>query len=458
MIMSSDSSAIFHRSLTKEYDVASGGAGVYLVQPDGTRTLDGSSGAAVSCLGHGHTVVIEAIVEQARKLAFAHSSFFTSDPAEELAHFLIEQSAREFSKVMFLSSGSALSRACTNENTYLLDHPGSEAVESAIKIARQYHVSRGQPQRVNFICREYAYHGNTLGALSAGFNPPRRQTFEPLLSPAFHHVSPCFFSRDAKEGEVEDAYVDRLIEEYEEMFATLGGSSVAAVLIEPISGATLGSVPAARGYLARLRELCDKHGALLIFDEVMCGMGRAGTLHAWQSLGGVAPDIQTIGKGLGAGYQPISAILVNPRVHRLMQESQSKHPFISGHTYQGHSIGCAAALATQKTLVKDDLLNNVKSMGEILVRELSNRVPMLKEVRGVGLFQTVEFATEPNRRIAADVAKVCFSNGAAVYLCSPATDSIMFAPPFIIKEAEVEELVQIFVTSVKEVLQEKGME
>ncbi|EXJ82095.1 hypothetical protein A1O1_08164 [Capronia coronata CBS 617.96] len=431
-------SAIFHRSLNKNYEKAVGGDGIYIVAPDGSRTLDGSSGAAVSCLGHGHKAVIDAIVEQARKMAFAHTSFFTNNPAEELAQLLIDQSDNAFTKVMFLSSGS-------------------EAVESAIKLARQYHVSRGEPKRSNFICRKYAYHGNTLGALSAGYNPPRRETFEPLLSPAFHHVSRCLYPQDGREGENEDAYVDRLIQEYEDMFTALDPSSVAAVLIETMGGATLGAAPAARGYLARLRELCDQHGALLIFDEVMCGMGRAGTLHAWQSLGNVAPDLQTIGKGLGAGYQPISAILVGRQVHQVIQSSQDKYPFVSGHTYQGHAIGCAAALATQHTIIKDDLLANVRQMGDLLDRELRKRVPKLKEIRGLGLFKAVEFATQPDQRIAANIASTCLTNGLAVYLCSSAVDAVLFAPPFIITEEEVHQLVDIFVASTNQVLQEKGI-
>lgn len=331
-------------------------------------------------------------------------------------------------------------------------------MESAIKLVRQYHVAKGDTQRVNFICRKYAYHGNTLGALSAGFNPPRRQTFEPLLSSAFHHVSPCFFSRDGKDGEDEGSYVDTLIAEFEEMFDTLGPSSVAAILIEPMSGATLGAAPAAQGYLSRLRDMCNKHDALLIFDEVMCGMGRPGTLHAWQSLGNIAPDLQTIGKGLGAGYQPISAVLVGSKVHQVLQSSQTKYPFISGHTYQGHSIGCAAALATQQTIVNDSLLDNVKLMGDILERELRKHVPRLKEVRGLGLFKAVEFDTQSDHPIAADVARTCLSKGAAVYTCSSAVDAILFAPPFIINEREIKELVRIFAASTKQVLEEIGMQ
>lgn len=274
-----------------------------------------------------------------------------------------------------------------------------------------------------------------------------------MLSTAFHHVSPCFFSKDAKEHEDEDAYVNRLIKEYEEMFEKLGPSSVAAVLFEPVSGATLGAVPAARGYLARLRALCDKHGALLMYDEVMCGMGRVGSLHAWQSLGGVAPDLQTIGKGLGAGYQPISAILVGSKVHGVIESGQSQHPFVSGHTYQGHSIGCAAALATQRVIANHNLLTNVQKMGDLLERELRNRTPLIKEIRGLGLFKAVEFERQPGGPLAAEVSRTCLSNGAAVYLCSSAVDAILFAPPFIINEREVHELVDIFVASVKQVLE-----
>lgn len=329
-------------------------------------------------------------------------------------------------------------------------------MESAIKMARQYHYARGEPQRVNFICRKFAYHGNTLGALAAGFNPPRRQPFDPILSTAFHHVSPCFFSRDAKQDENEDAYVERLIAEFEDMFQTLDPSSVAAVMVEPVVGATLGCAPAARGYLARLRELCDKYGALLIFDEVMCGMGRLGTMHAWQSLGNIAPDLQTIGKGLGAGYQPISAILVNSKVHEVMQSTGATHPFISGHTYQGHSIGCAAAIAVQRTIAEEDLLSNVRRMGELLEQKVRERVPLVKDIRGKGLFIGVEYATAPDRRISVDVARLCLTKGAAVYLASSAVDAIIFAPPYIINAQEVEELIGIFVEATQQALTEKN--
>lgn len=330
-------------------------------------------------------------------------------------------------------------------------------MESALKLARQYHLCLDQPDRVNFIARQYSYHGNTLGALSAGFNPPRRKAFEPLLSSNFHHVSPCFYSRDGKQDEDESHYVQGLLDQYEDAFNSLGPQTVAAVILEPVGGATLGSVPAADGYLPGLKRLCEKHGALLIFDEVMCGMGRIGTLHAWQSLGGAAPGLQTIGKGLGAGYQPISGILVSPKVHKAIEAAQDSSPLISGHTYQGHSIGCAAALAVQQIIMDENLLENVQDMGARLEELLKATVPHLKEVRGRGLFMTVEFQSHPSGHLAPEVSSRCLQNGAAVYLCSSAVDAILFAPPFIITAEEVEQLVNIFVLSVNQVLVERGV-
>ncbi|KAJ4203269.1 hypothetical protein NW767_005384 [Fusarium falciforme] len=295
------SSALLHRSLDKTYPTAVGTEGIYLLTADGRKILDGSSGAAVSCLGHGNREVIDAICEQAQKLAFAHTSFFTSDPAEELGRLIIEKSNYHFNKVLFLTSGS-------------------EAVESALKLALQYHVYNNQPQRVNIIGRKHSYHGNTLGALAAGYNPARRATFEPVLGITFHHVNRCFYQADGK-GISERAYEDGLILEFEQRFLELGPETVAAVIVEPVVGATIGSVPATSTYLPRLVELCNRYGVLTIFDEVMCGMGRVGSYHAWQSLGNVAPDLQTIGKGSGAGYQPLSAVLTGQASVRCLRDT-----------------------------------------------------------------------------------------------------------------------------------------
>ncbi|KAL2406913.1 putative aminotransferase [Exophiala dermatitidis] len=434
--------SILHRSLAKTYPNAVGGDGVYLVAANGQKVLDGSSGAAVSCLGHSHQAVIDAIIKQAQTLSFAHTSFFTNDPAEQLAALLIDQSGSAFSKVTFFSSGS-------------------EAVESALKLARHYHLCNNEPDRVNIIGRKHSYHGNTLGALAAGWNPTRRDQYAPLLSPAFHHVSRCFYSQDAAKGETPGQYVERLIKEYDEMFQQLGPTTIAAVIVEPVVGATLGSVPAVEGYLNRLRKLCDQYGSLLIYDEVMCGMGRAGTLHAWQSLGGPPPDLQTIGKGLAAGYQPLSAVLVNSRISEKLQQSRKSRVFLSGHTYQAHAIGCAAGLAVQQTLINDNLLQNVRGMGAYLVSRLTQQLPKsaVREIRGIGLFQTVEFAPiDPSGSpLASEVASLTFEKGAAVYLCSPAVDAVLFCPPFIISKSQVDELVGSFTAAVTEIMDRRKL-
>ncbi|KAH8681912.1 pyridoxal phosphate-dependent transferase [Xylariales sp. PMI_506] len=433
-------SSILHRSLVKKYPTAAKGDGVYLVTADGKRIFDGSCGAAVSCLGHGNQEVIEAICDQARSMAFAHTSFFTSDPAEELAQLLLEQSDHAFARVMWLTSGS-------------------EAVESALKVARQYHVYNGQPERVNIIGRQHAYHGNTLGALAAGDNPSRRDRFAAMLSPTFHHVSRCFYQADGN-GRTEKEYEDALIAEYEAKFQELGPGTVAAVIVEPVGGATLGAVPATTSYLPRLVELCKKHGILTIFDEVMCGMGRVGTYHAWQSLGGVAPDLQTIGKGLSAGYQPLSAVLVGKTVNDTFQKHSSE-AFVSGHTFQGHAMGCAGALMAQRIVFRDNLVDNCRYMGEVLREAIETTLPQQFQahggkLRGLGLFRAVDFGDlgkQYGGPLAKEVSERAFQLGAAVYLCSGLVDAVLLCPPFIMTETETLTLARIFVEAVESVLE-----
>lgn len=435
------SSAIFHRSVEKAYPEAVSGDGVYLVTRTGDRILDGSSGAAVSCLGHSNTEVVDAIVAQARSLSFAHTHFFTSDPAEQLARHLLAESRGAFARVMFLCSGS-------------------EAVESALKAARQFHVYRREPARVNFVGRVHSYHGNTLGALAAGNNPARRATFGPVLSPAFHHVSRCLYDADGNDKSEED-YEDGLIAEFEAKVAELGPETVAAIIVEPVVGATLGAAAATKTYLPRLRQLCDRHGILLIFDEVMCGMGRSGTYHAWEQLGGAAPDLQTIGKGLSGGYQPLSAVLMGEKVFNVFEEcSRGADKFTSGHTFQGHSVACAASLAVQRILKRDGLVENVAKMGSLLHSRLEKGLPadlveLGASVRGVGLFRAVDFGKAGGAfggPLAGEVGEETFKQGAAVYPCSSAVDGILFAPPYIITSEEIGLLVDTFLRALDRVL------
>lgn len=438
------SSAIFHRSFDKTYPEATSGDGVFLIMSSGRRILDGSSGAAVSCLGHSNQEVIDAIVAQARSLSFAHTLFFTSDPAEKLAAQILGESRGAFAKVSFMCSGS-------------------EAVESALKIARQFHVYRGETARVNFIGRVHSYHGNTLGALAAGNNPMRRATFGPILSPVFHHVSRCLYSADGA-GRTEEEYEDSLIAEFEAKVDELGPETVAAIIVEPVVGATLGAAAATKTYLPRLRKLCDSHGMLLIFDEVMCGLGRSGTYHAWEQLGGVAPDLQTIGKGLAGGYQPLSAVLMGHKVLDVFEEcSKGANKFTSGHTFQGHSIACAAGLTVQTILKRDSLLENVASMGAFLHSLLGKGLPaelveLGASVRGLGLFRAVDFGKASSALggpLAGEVGEETFKEGAAVYPCSSAVDAILFAPPFIISSEEVALLADTFLKALKNVIERR---
>uniref|UniRef100_UPI002596377B aspartate aminotransferase family protein n=1 Tax=uncultured Cobetia sp. TaxID=410706 RepID=UPI002596377B len=363
-------SHVLHRNLNQEYPTAVKGDGPYIVDREGRRYLDASGGAAVSCLGHSDEAVAQAIKDQVSQLAYAHTSFFTSDPMEQLADFLIERAPAGLDAVYFVSGGS-------------------EAVEAALKLARQYFVEIGQPQRKHLIARRQSYHGNTLGALATGGNAWRRQQFEPLLINV-SHVSPCYAYRDQQPDETPEAMGIRLAAELEAEILRLGAENVMAFVAEPVVGATLGAVTAVPGYFRRIREVCDRYGVLLILDEVMCGMGRTGSLFAAEQEG-VTADLITIAKGLGAGYQPIGATLVSQRIRDAIANGSGF--FQHGHTYIGHATACAAALAVQQTIEARDLLTRVNVLGEGLKARLNERFahhPHVGDIRGRGLFQGLE--------------------------------------------------------------------
>ncbi len=365
---------ILHRQIGTSLPTAVDGQGVEIIDHEGRRYIDACGGAAVSCLGHGHPDVIAAVKEQAERMAYAHTGFFTNEPAEELAENLIANAPDGLSHVYFVSGGS-------------------EANEAALKMARQYFVEKGEPQRRNIIARRQSYHGNTLGVLAAGGNEWRRAQFSPLLIET-HHISPCYAYRHQEQGESEEEYGLRAANELEAKIVELGADSVMAFLAEPVVGATAGAVPAATGYLKRIREICDKYGVLLILDEVMCGMGRTGTLFACEQ-DGVAPDIVTIAKGLGGGYQPIGAALLSQKIFDTF--AQGSGLFQHGHTYIGHPTACAAALAVQKVIERDELLQNVLDMGAYLRQSLDERFgqnPAVGDIRGRGLFIGIELVAE----------------------------------------------------------------
>ncbi|KES25161.1 MULTISPECIES: aspartate aminotransferase family protein [unclassified Pseudomonas] len=427
-------SHVLHRSLTQSYPTAVRGDGAYLIDSEGRRYLDASGGAAVSCLGHSDAAVIEAVRRQVGTLAYAHTSFFTTEPMEQLADFLIARAPAGMRSVYFVSGGS-------------------EAVEAALKLARQYFVEIGQPQRTHLIARRQSYHGNTLGALATGGNAWRRQQFQPLLIDV-SHVSPCYAYRDQAVGETPEAYGERLARELEAEILRLGADKVMAFVAEPVVGATLGAVPAVPGYFKRVREICDRHGVLLILDEVMCGMGRTGSLFAAEQEG-IGADLITIAKGLGAGYQPIGATLVSERIHDAI--AQGSGFFQHGHTYIGHATACAAALAVQKTIEERGLLARVRSLGLDLQQRLQQAFgahPHIGDIRGRGLFQGLELVAERDSKapfpaeakLHARIKKAAMQEGLLCYpmggtLDGRSGDHILLAPPFILEEAQLDELV-----------------
>ncbi|SMG26402.1 hypothetical protein SAMN06265784_102525 [Paraburkholderia susongensis] len=427
-------SHVFHRFPRNAMPVAVAGDGVYVIDRQGKRYLDASSGAAVSCLGHSHPAVIRAIQRQAEQLAFAHTSFFTNEPLEELAALLSASAPPGLDRVYFVSGGS-------------------EAVEAALKLARQYQVERGEPQRTRVMSRRQSYHGNTLGALAAGGNRWRRAPFEPLLTQALD-VAPCYAYRDRRPDESEEAYGERLACEFEQAIVAAGPETVMCFIAETVCGATLGAVPAVPGYFRRIRDICDRYGILLILDEVMCGMGRTGTLYACEQEG-VIPDLLVIAKGLGAGYQPIGAVHAARHVFDAIVGGSGF--FQHGHTYSGHALACAAAVAVQKALRDEHLIDNVQRRGPQLMQRLRERFgmhPYVGDIRGRGLLLALEFVAERDARTpfpaeARTAQRIKASALEHGLMCYPAGgvidgkvgDHAMLAPPFIIEEKHLDEMV-----------------
>ena len=428
-------SRILHRQIGPELPVAVGGRGIELFDASGRAYIDGSGGAAVSCLGHGHPDVVEAIRRQAGILAYAHTSFFTNEPAEMLADRLVEDAPAGISHAYFVSGGS-------------------EAVEAALKMARQYFVETGQPQRTNIIARRQSYHGNTLGALATGGNEWRREPFRPLLIET-HHVDPCYAYRYQQPGESDEDYAARAAQAFEDKVLELGPDTVMAFVAETVVGATAGAVPSVADYFRRVRDLCDRYGVLLILDEVMAGMGRTGTLHACEQ-DGIAPDLMTIAKGLGGGYQPIGAVLLSRKIFDAFANGSGA--FQHGHTYIGHAVACAASLAVQEVIRRDNLLENVRAMGERLQRRLSERFgnhPNVGDIRGRGLFRGVEFVADrasrepfdPALKFNVKVKREAMARGLLVYPGGGTVDGrrgdhILLAPPFIVTEAQIDTIVE----------------
>ena len=436
---------VFHRYPRTQLATAVAGQGIYITDSTGKRYLDASGGAAVSCLGHGHPRITAAIGRQAAALEYAHTSFFTTEAAENLADHLAASAPDGLAYAYFVSGGS-------------------EAMEASLKLARQYFVEIGQPQRHAFIARRQSYHGNTLGALAIGGNEWRRKPFLPILVPA-HHVSPCYAYRGLEPGEDEASYSRRLAQELEAKILEIGPDKVAAFVAETVVGATLGAVPPTAGYFREIRAVCDKYGVLLILDEVMSGMGRTGHLFACTE-DDVVPDIAVIAKGLGAGYQPIGAMMVHRRIYDAILAGSGF--FQHGHTYLGHAIACAAALEVQKVIAEEDLLPKVRRLGERLQDRLQQRLgqhPHVGDIRGRGLFRGIELVADreskapldPGLRTHAKLKAEAMRRGLLTYPMGGTVDGVrgdhvLLAPPFICTEAEIDEIVGRFGEAIDAVL------
>jgi adenosylmethionine-8-amino-7-oxononanoate aminotransferase len=437
-------SHVFPRHTKASLPVAAGGEGAYLIDADGKRYLD-CGDAAVSCLGHSDAAVIQAVQEQVAKVAFAHSGFMTSEPAEELASLLVEHAPGDLDRVYFVSGGA-------------------EATESAIKLARQYYLEKGEPERRRVIARKQSYHGNTLGALSAGGNEWRRAQFAPILI-EMSHIAPCYEYTGRAGGESSHDYGQRMANELEAEILRLGPETVMAFMAEPVVGATLGAVPAVEGYFQRIREICDQYGVLLILDEVMCGMGRTGHLFACDH-DGVAPDILCIAKGLGAGYQPIGAMLCSAEIYSAIENGSGF--FQHGHTYLGHPVATAAALAVVKQMLGRKLPQRAGELGGKLQAALEaefGQHPNVGDIRGRGLFRGIELVADrsskapfdPGLGIAGKIKKAAFAEGLICYPMSGTRDGrngdhVLLAPPFILEEEQIGELVSKLSAAIKGVL------
>ena len=440
--------SLLHRSLHDRPHVALSASKHTITLQDGRQILDACGGAAVVNIGHGNQEVLDAIVAQAKSLSFVHSMTYTTPVAEELGKFILEGNPGGLSKAYFVSSGS-------------------EATDTAMKLSRQYFFERGQHQRTHFITRKQGYHGNTVGAMSLSSNLARLVPYQPILLPNVSHVSPCYPYQYQHEGESEVEYVDRLAKELEAEFQSVGPDKVIAFVMEPVVGATSGCNGTVPGYLAAVKNICQRHGALLILDEIMCGMGRVGTDFAWQ-YDGVSPDMLMVAKGLGGGYASIAGLLVAKHIIDSLEAGTGI--FVHGFTYQAHPLACAAAFAVQKIVRRENLVSRCKEMGEVLQKTLQQELDhelYVGNIRGRGLFYGVEFVKDkktresfdPNLKFGLRVQQRTMDLGVAIYPGSGTVDGkvgdhVIIAPPYTITVEEIELIVKTLHTAYLDIVEE----
>ncbi|KAJ5758110.1 uncharacterized protein N7511_006804 [Penicillium nucicola] len=444
-------SHILHRTFHTRPAKVTKGHGITFTLEDGRQIIDASCGPSVSCLGHRQPEITRAIAAHLEQdIAYVYSgSPYTNQATEDLATLLLASKPGGLSKAIFVNSGS-------------------EATDAALKLAVQYWHEKGQPQRTHFIARKQSYHGNTIGALCVSGHESRREFYRDFMSPNVSFVDPCYAYRMKGEGESDDGFVKRLAGQLEEEILRVGAEQVAGFVAETVSGTTLGCVPAVPGYWKAIREICDRHGVLLILDEIICGMGKTGTMHAWEQEGIRGPDIQTIGKALGAGFVPLSGVLLHEKIFQALAAGSGG--LAHGHTFQAHPLACAAAIATQKILHRDNLLQQVVTLGKrlegLLQREIGP-LPLVGDIRGRGLFWAVEFVLDKKAKTAFPL-EANFSNkivanalkrgvnilGNLGHTGTYQVDHILVCPPYITTEEELEQIVRL----VKDAIVETSLE
>ncbi|KAM5349160.1 hypothetical protein ACJ41O_008983 [Fusarium nematophilum] len=435
---------LMHRSLVQHPYMVESASGIHLKLASGQVIIDACGGAAVALIGHGNEQVIQAISDQARRVSYVHTQAYTTQPAEELADILLEGNPHGLEKAFFVGSGS-------------------EAVESALKLARQFHFENGESDRVQIVSRRQCYHGNTMASMSISTNLARKAPYQGFMYPNVSHVSPAYAYQYKHDTETVEQFTARLLVELEEEFLRIGPERVAAFIAETVVGATSGCVAAPAGYFKGVRSLCDKYGILLILDEVMCGVGRTGTFFAFEQEG-IVPDIMTIAKGLGGGYAAIAGVLIHRKVVDVLRQGTAA--FNHGHTYQAHPISCAAALTVQRIVKRDNLVDRCSKMGRVLERLLRTELGDCRsvgDIRGRGLFWGVEFVQERKSKTPFEsdvkfgplVQHLAFQKGVALYPGAGTVDGIrgdhiLIAPPFTVTEEQLRGICMVLKEAVME--------
>ncbi|KAF4807971.1 putative aminotransferase [Colletotrichum siamense] len=440
-------SNVLHRSFSGLPERVISASGVTLFLDSGKQILDASAGPAVSCLGHGRDEVAEVVAQQIRQLAYLYSGApFTCDATEKLASILLENRPGGLSKAIFVNSGS-------------------EATDAAIKLATQYWHEKGLPQKKHVIARKQSYHGNTIGALCVSGHSSRRAMYGEWLSDNVSFVDPCYAYRLKGIGETDEEYVHRLADQLENEILRVGSENVAAFIAETVSGTTLGCLPAVPGYFRAVRGICDKYDILLILDEIMCGMGKTGTMHAWEQEGISGPDIQTVGKALGGGFIPLSGVFLREKIFEALASGSGG--LAHGHTFQAHPAACAAAIEVQRIIRDENLLQNVSDMGavlETLLRTGLGDLQPVANIRGRGLFWAVEFMRDkkrkvpfsPESRFCNRVVDRALALGLNILGNLGTTgevhvEHVIMSPPYIVTKTELQRMVRILKSAIEDV-------